>query len=74
MKILNLISETQTTQNTDLEIVIALLKKLLNYFNVSLSNIENSEIETPLDIYKKLNNNKLTLEDIISSLEVLDFS
>ena len=74
MKILNLISETQTTQNTDLEIVIALLKKLLNYFNVSLSNIENSEIETPIDIYKKLNNNKLTLEDIISTLEVLDFS
>ena len=61
-------------QNTDLEIVIALLKKLLNYFNVSLSNIENSEIETPIDIYKKLNNNKLTLEDIISTLEVLDFS
>ena len=74
MKILNLISETQTTQNTDLEIVIALLKKLLNYFNVSLSNIENSEIETPIDIYKKLNNNKLILEDIISTLEVLDFS
>ena len=74
MKILNLISETHTTLDTDLEIVLALLKKLLNYINSSLSNIENSEIETPLDIYKKLNNNKLTLEDIISTLEVLDFS
>ena len=74
MKILNLISETHTTLDTDLEIVLALLKKLLNYINSSLSNIENSEIENPTDIYKKLSNNKVTLEDIISSLELLDFS
>ena len=74
MKILNIISETYTTLDTDLEIVVALLKKLLNYINSSLSNIENSEIENPTDIYKKLSNNKVTLEDIISSLELLDFS
>ena len=74
MKILNLISETQTTLDTDLEIVVALLKKILNYIKSSLSSIENSEIESPTEIYKKLRNNKLTLEDIISSLELFDFS
>ena len=67
-------SESETTQDTDLEIVLALLKKLLNYINFNLSQIENSEIENPTDVYKKLWNNKLTLEDTISSLELLDFS
>tara|TARA_B100000989_G_scaffold298608_1_gene288715 strand:+ start:5377 stop:5985 length:609 start_codon:yes stop_codon:yes gene_type:complete len=74
MKILNLMSDSETTQDTDLEIVLALLKKLLNYINFNLSQIENSEIENPTDVYKKLWNNKLTLEDTISSLELLDFS
>ena len=59
MKILNLISETHTTLDTDLEIVLALLKKLLNYINSSLSNIENSEIENTSDLYKRLLNNKI---------------
>ena len=74
MKILNLISETHTTLDTDLEIVVALLKKLLNYFNVSLSNIENSEIENTSDLYKRLLNNKIKLEETIAAIEILDFS
>ena len=73
MKILNLISETQTTQNTDLEIVIALLKKLLNYINSSLSSIDNLEIENSNDLYKRLWNNKIKLEETIAAIEILDF-
>ena len=74
MKILNLISETHTTLDTDLEIVLALLKKLLNYINSSLSNIENSEIENTSDLYKRLLNNKIKLEETIAAIEILDFS
>ena len=73
MQILNLISETHTTLNTDLEIVIALLKKLLNYFNVSLSKIDNLEIENSNDLYKRLWNNKIKLEETIAAIEILDF-
>ena len=74
MQILNLISETHTTLDTDLEIVIALLKKLLNYFNVSLSKIDNLQEEEFNKIYKKLCNNKLKLEDVIALLNSLDFT
>ncbi len=74
MQILNLISETHTTLDTDLEIVIALLKKLLNYFNVSLSKIDNLQEEEFNKIYKKLCNNKLKLEDVITLLNSLDFT
>ena len=74
MKILNLISETHTTLDTDLEIALALLKKLLNYINSSLSNIENSEIENTNDLYKRLLNNKIKLEETIAAIEILDFS
>ena len=74
MKILNLISETHTTQDTDLEIVVALLKKLLNYINSSLSSIDNLEIENSNDLYKRLWNNKIKLEETIAAIEILDFS
>ena len=58
----------------DLEIVIALLKKLLNYFNISLSKIDNLEEEEFNKIYKKLCNNKIKLEDVIALLNSLDFT
>ena len=74
MKILNLISETHTTLDTDLEIVVALLKKLLNYINSSLSSIDNLEIENSNDLYKRLWNNKIKLEETIAAIEILDFS
>ena len=73
MKILNLISETHTTLDTDLEIVVALLKKLLNYINSSLSSIDNLEIENSNDLYKRLWNNKIKLEETIAAIEILDF-
>ena len=73
MKILNLISETHTTIDTDLEIVVALLKKLLNYINSSLSSIDNLEIENSNDLYKRLWNNKIKLEETIAAIEILDF-
>ena len=74
MKILNFISETETTQDTDLEIIMALLKKLLNYINLSLSKIENLEVENTTDMSKKLCHYKVSIEEIIASLEILDFS
>ena len=74
MKILNLISETHTTLDTDLEIVVALLKKLLNYINSSLSMIDNLEVEDSKKMYKKIWNNKTKLEDIIASIDSLDFT
>ena len=74
MKILNLISETHTTLDTDLEIVVALLKKLLNYINSSLSMIDNLEVEESKKMYKKIWNNKTKLEDIIASIDSLDFT
>ena len=73
MKILNLISETHTTLDTDLEIVVALLKKLLNYINSSLSSIDNLEMENSNDLYKRLWNNKIKLEETIAAIEILDF-
>ena len=74
MKILNLISETHTTLDTDLEIVVALLKKLLNYINSSLSMIDNLEVEDSKKMYKKIWNNKTKIEDIIASIDSLDFT
>ena len=74
MKILNFISETDTTQDTDLEIVLAILKKILNFINSSLSRMEHLDLENPKELYKKLWNNKLSLEDVISTLELLDFN
>ena len=50
------------------------LKKILNFINSSLSRMEHLDLENPKELYKKLWNNKLSLEDVISTLELLDFN